>query len=578
MVWLAPTARRQFALAWKLLIGCMFHLEAAMACSIRGATGRWVLSALVSAVLAGCAANSPGPAPDAATASDAHLAQDATRVPDSASDHSIAPDTIPSDIAAPSDVAPGDVPVATDVAQDTVVPADGPGDRIVGPDAVKPDVSATDAASSEASVADVRATDVASSDAIVTPGDAFALGIATASSSIPRVVDPQVPALDSATLASDNAAFAFAAYKQLTATNTNLVFSPASISIALAMTYAGAAGNTASEMAQALHFSLPSARLHPAFNALDQALASRGQGKPGADGGPMRLNIVNATWAERTYTFKTAFLDTLATNYGAGVNLLDFVNAPDPSRLTINAWVADQTENKIQDLLPPGSINNVTRLVLTNAVYFNAAWKTQFDPNMSYDGRFALIDGSSVAARIMLADPYGGALAMQGTNFVAVSLPYADDRLSLVLVVPDAGTFSQFESSLDASTLTTIVAGLTSQMVSIFLPRFKVETGADLASVFKALGMTSAFSPGVADFSGMDGTRDLYISGVVHKAFIDVAEKGTEAAAATGVAVRTTGISPGLRVDATRPFLYFLRDQPTGAILFMGRVLDPSKN
>ncbi|HJX51472.1 MAG TPA: serpin family protein [Polyangia bacterium] len=400
----------------------------------------------------------------------------------------------------------------------------------------------------------------------------------TAKSSVQRVVDPPVPAADSTTLASDNAAFAFAAYKQLIATNTNLIFSPASISIALAMTYAGAAGATATEMAQTLHFTLPPERLHPAFNALDQALASRGEGQLGADGGPMRLNIVNAAWAEKTYAFRSDFLDTLAANYGAGVNLLDFFTSPDPSRLTINAWVADKTENKIQDLLPPGSIDNSTTLVLTNAVYFNAAWNTPFDPNDTYDGSFTLLDGSSATVKFMRAT-LSGIPAMQGTNFVAASLPYADDRLSLVVVVPDAGQFNQVESSLDAPALGTLVAGLSSQGVRLALPRFKVLTGTSLKDLLVVLGMTSAFTGGLADFSGMDGTHNLFISDVIHKAFIDVAEKGTEAAAATAVVMNAGSAPPtGLLVDATRPFLYFLRDQPTGAILFMGRVLNPSQN
>jgi serpin B len=401
----------------------------------------------------------------------------------------------------------------------------------------------------------------------------------TARSPVQRIADPQVPAADSTTLAADNAAFASAAYKQLIATNTNLIFSPASISIALAMTYAGAAGTTATEMAQALHFTLPPDRLHPAFNALDQALASRGQDKLGADGGPMRLHIVNAAWAERTYTFKADFLDTLAANYGAGVNLLDFINAPEPSRVTINTWVADQTENKIQDLLPPDSIDSSTALVLTNAVYFNAAWNTPFDPNDTYDGSFTPLDGSNANVKFMNGDLFN-LPAMQGTNFVAASLPYADKNLSLLVVVPDAGKFSQVESSLDATALGALVAGLTSQHVSVALPRFRVETGTNLNELLKTLGMLSAFIDGTADFSGMDGTQNLYIGDVVHKAFIDVAEKGTEAAAATAVGIETTSLPPppDLVVRADRPFLYFLRDQPTGAILFMGRVLDPSKN
>ncbi len=411
--------------------------------------------------------------------------------------------------------------------------------------------------------------------------------IVTAMSAVQRIANPQVPAADSTILASDNAAFAFATYQQLIATNTNLVFSPASISIALAMTYAGAATTTATEMASALHFTLPPAQLHPAFNALDQTLTSRGQGFLGGDGGPMQVNITNAIWAEQTYTFRSDFLDTLAANYGAGVNLLDIVNAPDPSRLTINAWVADQTNNKIQDLLPAGSIDSLTRLVLTDAVYFNAAWDTPFDPTNTYDGSFALLDGSSVAVKFMKAElnsmngERSSLPAIQGTNYVAASLPYADQRLSLVLVVPDAGQFSQVESSLDATALGTLVAGLVSQPVSLALPRFKVETGTSLVKLLQTLGMTSAFIPGTADFSGMDGTHNLFISDVIHRAFIDVAEKGTEAAAATAVVIRPTGAplpSVGLVINADRPFLYFLRDQPTGAILFMGRVQDPSQN
>ena len=402
-------------------------------------------------------------------------------------------------------------------------------------------------------------------------------GFDTASSPVQRIVDPQVPTADATTLASDNAAFAFDVYKQLVLTNTNLVFSPASISIALAMTYAGAAGTTATEMAQTLHFSLPPDRLHPAFNALDQALASRGQGYSGADGGPMQVNIVNALWAEKTYTFRSDFLDTLAANYGAGVNLLDFINAPEPSRVTINTWVANQTNNRIQDLLPSGSVDSSTELVLTNAVYLNAAWKNPFDPNDTRDGPFTLLDGSSVSAKLMNAE-YSILPAVQGTNFVAAALPYANDSLSLVVVVPDVGQFSQVESSLDATALDTLVAGLTSQQVVLGLPRFKVETGTALKDLLTTLGMTSAFTPGIADFSGMDGTQNLFIGSAVHKAFIDVAEKGTEAAAATGVVMSKASLPTGLTVRADRPFLYFLRDQPTGAILFMGRVLDPSKN
>jgi serpin B len=402
--------------------------------------------------------------------------------------------------------------------------------------------------------------------------------IEPAKSSVLRVTNPQVSAEDTTTLANDNAAFALDAYHQLIATHDNLVFSPASISIALAMAYAGAAGSTASEMATTMHYTLPPERLHPAFDALDLALASRGEGKLGADGGPMRLHVVNAAWGERTYIFESTYLDTLAANYGVGLSLLDFITGFESARLTINNWVASQTEDKIQNLLPENSVDTFTRLVLTNAVYFNAAWLNPFDPNNTHDGTFSLVDGTTVTTKFMGAH-LASVPAMQGDGFVAVSLPYQDDRLSMLVVVPDAGTLASFEVSLDEAKFNAIVAGLTSQQVILGLPRFRTETSQDLGDLLQALGMTSGFVMGQADFSGMDGTHNLYISKVFHEAFIDVAEKGTEAAAATAVVMGAGSAAPtGLDIYADRPFLYFLRDQPTGAMIFMGRVLDPSKS
>ena len=516
--------------------------------SILAKSGCCVLFALFSAPLAGCGSNSAGPAPDAA-ANDVYS---------------------PPDTKVTTDTAPSAVDVA-DAAHAAVDVADAAPSTVDVADTAHAAVDVADTAHAAVEVADAAPSTVEVADAAPVPD------FGSAASSVQRIADPQVPAADSTTLASDNADFAFAAYKQLIATNTNLVFSPASISIALAMTYAGAAGTTASEMAQTLHFTLPPARLHPAFNALDQALAARGAGKLGADGGPMRLRIVNSLWAEQTYTFKSDFLATLAANYGADVNLLDFANAPDASRLTINDWVAYETENKILDLLPADAIDSSVKLVLTDAVYFNAAWNTPFDPSNTLDSSFTLLDGSRVTTKFMAADSIS-LPASQGTNFKAVSLPYADARLSLVVVVPDAGQFAQVESSLDAAALATLVAGMTNKKVGLTLPRFRIETGTSLKGLLMALGMTSAFS-GAADFSGMDGTGGLFIGDVIHKAFINVAEKGTEAAAATAVIMKDGGLSMvDMYVLANQPFLYFLRDQPTGAILFMGRVLDPSKN
>jgi len=405
--------------------------------------------------------------------------------------------------------------------------------------------------------------------------------IGLAASSLEREMNPQVSAADSTTLASDNAAFAFDMYSKLKDARSNVVFSPASISLALAMTYAGAASTTATEMAQALHFTLPPDRLHRAFNALDQALASRGQGMLGADGGVMRLDIANSAWLERSYSLLPAYLDVLALNYGAGVNLVDFMGTPEASRVKINAWVSDKTQGNIAELLSPAMITSATKLVLTNAVYFNAAWKNPFNALYDHDNNFTLLDGSVTTRRYMYAS-LTGIKAKQGTNYVAAALPYQDDRLSLVVVVPDAGKFSDVESALDAKSFENLLTGLIAQKVSLYLPPFRIDTRASLPDTLKKLGMLSAFCPGDADFSGMDGTRQLCIKDVIHQAFIAVAEKGTEAAAATAVVMEDASMPgdggsepPPLLVKAERPFLYFLYDQPTGAILFMGSVFDP---
>jgi serpin B len=402
--------------------------------------------------------------------------------------------------------------------------------------------------------------------------------ITPSKSSLTRVTDPQVSEADQATLAADNAGFALDAYHKIAAQHANLIFSPASVSIALSMAYAGAAGTTATEMAAALHFSLPDARLFPAFNALDLNLASRGQDKKSTDGGPMQVKMVNAAWAERTYTFRSEYLDTLASNFGAGINLVDFAKNWDPARILINDWVASQTNDRIKDLLPEDSLDSSTRLVLTNAVYLNAAWKLPFDPKNSHESDFVLLDGSTTETNLMGAQ-LATAQALKGDGFSAVALPYDDERLSLLVLLPDTGNFAAFEAALDASKLGSIVAGLTPQPVVLRLPSFRLETEQDFSKILDSLGMHAAFQSGQANFSGMDGTQSLYVSKVLHKAFIDVGEKGTEAAAATAVVVTKGGFVPtGIIIDANRPFITILRDEPTGAILFMGRVLDPTKN
>lgn len=390
-----------------------------------------------------------------------------------------------------------------------------------------------------------------------TPGGP--LPVTTARSSKIRVEKPAVPTGDAAALADGNTAFALALYDQLRAQPGNIVFSPASVSLAMAMTYAGARNQTETQMAAALHFTLPPARLHPAMNALGQALARH-------------VTLANDLWVDRTQVLEGAFLDTLAENYGAGVQQLDFAGAPEPARQTINRWIADETAGRIADLLPPGIIDPMVRLVLTNAVSLNAGWQTPFtDPTKNYP--FHRADGSDVSVPMMLGKT--GFAMGAGPGYRAVELDYADGALSMVVIVPDAGTFADFEVALTPEALKTVVNGLTFSFDGLLLPKWQFTLAVSLRNTLAALGMPAAFAADQADFSGMDGVRDLFITDVVEKATITVSEKGTEAAAASGViAERASAVDQILAVD--RPFLFLIRDRPTGALLFLGRVLDPS--
>ncbi|TNF22564.1 MAG: serpin family protein [Deltaproteobacteria bacterium] len=392
-------------------------------------------------------------------------------------------------------------------------------------------------------------------------------------SSLERDTSPDVPAADLAAVVAGNNAFALDLYGALAAEDGNLIASPHSASVALAMTYAGAAGNTATEMASTLHFDLPAAQLHPAFDALDLALASRGEGAQGADGEPFRLKVVNAAWGQTGYTFLPGFLDTLAVSYGAGVRLLDFFTAPDPSRLTINAWVSEQTEKRIPNLLPAGTITSDTKLVLTNAVYFNAAWALPFDPDHTADAAFVCADGETVTVPTMTQTESFRYAA--GDGWSAIELAYDGGEVAMDIILPD--DLASFESGLDATEVDGILGQLVSSYVELHMPRFEYRLPTNLVPTLQSLGMSDAFVPLAADFSGMNGRQDLYIGAVIHEAFVKVDEKGTEAAAATAVVMNDFGL-PGepvvMRLD--RPFVYFIRDVQTGAILFVGRVSDPS--
>jgi serpin B len=375
-------------------------------------------------------------------------------------------------------------------------------------------------------------------------------------------------------LVSGNNAFAFDLYQKLRGQKGNLFYSPYSISLALAMTFAGAHGETEQQMVQTLHFSLAQAQLHPAFNSLDLVLASRGQGAKGKDGKGFRLKVANALWGDQGHKFLSPFLDALAENYGAGLRVLDMQHAPEVSRGIINQWVSGQTEGKIQDLITPGGITPDSRLVLTNAVYFNAAWSAPFQPEQTKDGPFTLQDNTHITVPMM--DQMAHFAYGKGNAYQAVELPYDGNQLSMVIVLPDANGLEALESSLKAQRADEIVKGLADQEVVLMMPKWKFDSSFQLADVLREMGMRDAFTPDAADLSGMDGLRDLFISQVVHKAFVSVDEAGTEAAAATAVIV-TASAMPVQPVTLTidHPFMFFIRDIQTGTILFVGRVADP---
>jgi serpin B len=390
-----------------------------------------------------------------------------------------------------------------------------------------------------------------------------------------RITSPVVSATDLALLVEGNSAFAFELYQELKEKGGNLFYSPYSISLALVMTYAGASGETAQQMADTLQFLLEQERLHPAFNWLDAELAKRGQDAQGKDGKGFRLNIANAIWGQKDYEFLPAFLDVLAENYGAGLRILDFITETEKSRVAINDWVSDRTEGRIKDLIPPGAITELTRLVLTNAIYFNAAWEYPFNEKVTANGPFYLLDGGQVIVPMMKqAESFG---YTEGEGYQAVELPYDGDELSMVILLPASGNFEAFEAGLQAQQVDAIINGLKNTRVTLTMPQFEFESQFSLKDTLAGMGMRDAFSPDDADFSGMTGNPELFISDVVHKAFVAVDEAGTEAAAATAVIVGTTSApgEPPVEVTIDRPFIFLIRDIDTGAILFVGRVLNP---
>lgn len=379
-----------------------------------------------------------------------------------------------------------------------------------------------------------------------------------------------------------NNEFALALFAELRAREGNLFFSPYSISTALAMAYAGAKGQTETQMAKALHF--PASLLVPDKQRFASAFGSiiKGLNDRGKKGG-YELTVANALWGQQGYEFLNEFLELIKTSYDGRLTEVDFVTDTETARKTINAWVEEKTNNKIKDLIAQGVLSKLTRLVLTNAIYFKGNWARRFKENRTKEAPFTLISGDKIDVPMMnQSEDFG---YMETDDFQCLELPYVDNELSMIIFLPKTGEvlslpkgegLAEFEKKLTTENLSQWLDGLHECKVVVSIPKFKVTDEFSLASVLKSMGMTDAFMSDVADFSGMNGKKDLFISAVVHKAFVNVDEEGTEAAAATGVVMSMSAGPRQIPVfRADHPFLFVIRDNQSGSILFIGRVMNP---
>ncbi|MBN1699761.1 MAG: hypothetical protein JW881_19760 [Spirochaetales bacterium] len=362
--------------------------------------------------------------------------------------------------------------------------------------------------------------------------------------------------------------------------SNNIFYSPVSISYAFAMCYAGARGSTESEIERVLHFTLQGERLHNAYNSLDLTLTSEQENPVSAMGEDLKLHIVNSIWGQKDYYFYPDYLDILAYHYGAGMNTVDFFNNAEQCRLLINQWVSDQTAGKIKDLLPGGSVTPLTRLVLTNAIYFKAVWYYPFDEDNTYDQTFHLLSGTTKDVPMMHQTVSTVYCDVPG-QYQAVKLNYQGTKKnSMIIILPEEGSYTSVESDLTYDSFGEIVGQMTGHKVILTLPKFTCRWGSSITTMLMALGMTESFDATSADFSGITNEEKLFISDVIHKAYVGVDENGTEAAAATAIVLAGSSPNPptpppAVTMTIDRPFIFFIYNENTGTILFMGRVMDP---
>lgn len=383
-------------------------------------------------------------------------------------------------------------------------------------------------------------------------------------------------------LATDQLAMAVSLYK-LQPKEKNLVFSPYSLHTALSMTWAGATGETADQMAGVIGFTMPEAQQHAAANQMAAGLEPPAEVAPGQV--PLELGIANRIWPQKDYPFEADFVKTIEAHYGGKPEAVDYKTDADGARKEINAWVAEQTRDKIEELIPEGVLDSLTRLVLTNAVYFKGAWVFEFYESATKKAPFMLLGGESKEVDLM--HQVKPLFYRDGESVDVVALPYQASQAEMVILLPEQGKFGEFVDGLDSARLTELLdrETMTSDRVALSIPKFEFRTKLDGVKAFKQLGLELPFDSSRATFYKMsklgeqDRAENLYISAILHEGYIAIDEKGTEAAAATAVVMSKRGGAmnpqPPFEFKADRPFVYVIRDNKTGAVLFMGHVVDP---
>jgi serpin B len=390
--------------------------------------------------------------------------------------------------------------------------------------------------------------------------------------SCPSPVFADATSADVPKVVTSNNEFAVDLYGQLRTHEGSLCFSPYSISTALAMTYGGARGKTAEQMARTLRFVLQADQLHPAFAALETGLNAVQQK------GKVQLAVANSLWPQQGFAFLPDYLALCRNYYGTSITPVDYLKDAETARKTINGWVEAKTDRKIVELLKPGMVDSATRLALVDAIYFKGKWARQFDSKLTSEQPFHLSAEKQVDARLMRQT--GDFKYAEFPDLQVLELSYAGDDLSMIVLLPrEVDGLDHLDRELTAQNLASWTAKLRNQKVEVFLPEFKITCEFSLKQTLTTLGMPDAFNPSLADFSGMDGKKDLFIGKVIHKAFVDVNEEGTEAAAATAVLMQFRGMpthaTPVPVIRADHPFPFLIRDNRDGSILFMGRVTDP---